>query len=197
VTEVRIAGPEDAAEVGRVLADGFAEDPVMGWVFNEPDRGRKLKVFFGFVAREALVPLGATYVLPGACASWTPPGTPEWSEDRSQRFNQSMSRACTAADMERLGILGAGMEEHHPAGELWYLGSIATVAEARGRGLGSALLHASLQPVDADGLPAYLESTNPRNTTLYERHGFRATGTVELPGGPPLTTMWREPRPSG
>ena len=48
--------------------------------------------------------------------------------------------------------------------------------------------------MDADGAPAYLESTNPRNVSLYERHGFVATGSIELPGGPPLTAMLRPAR---
>jgi hypothetical protein len=63
--EVRIAGDADAQEVGRVVAAGFCHDPVLTWVFREPDRTAKLTDFFAFLAREALVPLGATYVLPG------------------------------------------------------------------------------------------------------------------------------------
>jgi hypothetical protein len=34
VTGVRTAHAGDAEEVGRVLADGFEADPVMGWVFE-------------------------------------------------------------------------------------------------------------------------------------------------------------------
>lgn len=192
VTDVRIATDDDAAEVGRVLADGFRDDPVMTWVFDEPGRDRKLQEFFGFVASEALVPLGATYVLPGSCANWTPPGTPEWPEERGRRLGELLDRACSPSDLERLGTLDAAMQQHHPEGDLWYLGSIATVVEAQGRGNGTRLLATSLERVDAEGLPAYLESTNPRNVSLYERHGFRRTGTIDLPGGPPLTTMWRE-----
>ena len=190
---MRIAGAADAAEVGRILAAGFLGDPVMGWVFSEPGRAAKLGAFFDFLAREALVPLGATYVLGGSCANWTPPHPPEWPEERSARFGEVLARTCTDADRDRLGVLDRTMEEHHPEPEHWYLGSIATEPAAQGRGLGSMLLQASLERVDGDGLPAYLESTNPRNVTFYERHGFRVTGVVELPDGPSLTTMWREP----
>jgi len=45
--------------------------------------------------------------------------------------------------------------------------------------------------VDADRLPAYLESTNPRNRTLYERHGFEVVEELSVPGGPVLMAMWR------
>ena len=47
MTVVRIATEEDATEVGRVLADGFGNDPVMSWVLGEQDRDHKLETFFG------------------------------------------------------------------------------------------------------------------------------------------------------
>jgi len=37
-----------------------------------------------------------------------------------------------------------------------------------------------------------LESSNPRNIRLYERHGFRVTRVLDLPGGAPTATaMWK------
>lgn len=193
---VRIAGSSDAVTVGRVFAAGFGDDPVMGWVFAEPGRAAKLSAFFGFVAPEAFIPMGATYLLPGSVATWTPPGTPEWPEERGRRFDEMFSTVATDDDRERLGILGALVEEHHPRDELWYLSAIATVPESRGKGLASQLLAESLRRVDLAGLPAYLESTNPRNVPLYERHGFRVRELIELPAGPTLTTMWRDPASS-
>jgi hypothetical protein len=43
-------------------------------------------------------------------------------------------------------------------------------------------------------MPAYLESTNPRNLPRYEAPGFRAHSTFGPAGGPVLTTMWRGAR---
>ena len=42
----------------------------------------------------------------------------------------------------------------------------------QGRGLGSALLAFLTDRADAAGLHAYLEATNERGVTLYERFGF-------------------------
>ena len=50
-----------------------------------------------------------------------------------------------------------------------------------------------LADADAEGLPCYLESSNPRNVSLYLRHGFVETGQLPLPDGPSLIQMWREP----
>ena len=59
-----------------------------------------------------------------------------------------------------------------------------------------ALLADNLARVDADGMPAYLESTNPVNLARYRSVGFVDADRFALPdGGPVVTTMWREPRP--
>jgi hypothetical protein len=40
-----------------------------------------------------------------------------------------------------------------------------------------------LARVDADGMPAYLESSSERNLALYGRHGFEITSEVAIPAG--------------
>ena len=47
---------------------------------------------------------------------------------------------------------------------------------------------------DKDGLPAYLESSNPKNISLYERHGFEVMGKIQVGAGPLVTPMLRRPR---
>jgi hypothetical protein len=54
------------------------------------------------------------------------------------------------------------------------------------------LLRANLAEWDAEGIPAYLESSNPANDQRYAAVGFRPRGTFAYPGGGPIvTTMWR------
>jgi hypothetical protein len=52
----------------------------------------------------------------------------------------------------------------------------------------------ALRRCDREGLPAYLESSNPRNIPLYQRHGFEVLGTIQLDASPPITPMLRAPR---
>ena len=196
-TGVRLAGPDDAEAVGRILAEGFADDPVLSWLVGGEGRVDKLLPFFEFIGREANIPLGATWLSRDrlGCACWTPPDPEPWPPERSGRFGALLAaERWDGDDFERLGVLNAVMDEHHPRVPHWYLGSIATVPAGRGRGLGTTLLGAGLEVVDRDGLPAYLESSNPRNVSLYERHGFAVTERVDLPDGPPLTLMWRQAR---
>ena len=81
----------------------------------------------------------------------------------------------------------------HPEEPHWYLGVVGSDPSVRGKGFGQVLMRSRLDRVDAEHAPAYLESTNVRNVPLYERHGFRATGEIDLPDGPKLIAMWREP----
>ena len=90
--------------------------------------------------------------------------------------------------------VGEQMAQFHPAGELWYLPMIGVDPVAQGRGLGSALLGYALAACDRDGLPAYLETSNPRNLALYERHGFRVGKVIQAGSSPPVWAMLREPR---
>ena len=193
---VRIARSDDAEEVARILADGFHDDPVMSWVFqgDEGMRTAKLKACFGFVSAEVEVPRGATFIVDGGCACWTPsPGTDDWPAERGARFMEMLRRDCDDGDIERLIALSSAMDQSHPAEPHWYLASIATVRPLQGQGAGTALLRHTLAIVDQAATPAYLESSNVRNVPLYERHGFRTTGRIDLPGGPPLIPMWRQP----
>jgi hypothetical protein len=50
---------------------------------------------------------------------------------------------------------------------------------------------------DKEGMPAYLENSNPLNEPLYNRHGFeKMQDSLPVPKGcPPLMPMWRRPRP--
>jgi hypothetical protein len=47
---------------------------------------------------------------------------------------------------------------------------------------------------DEDHLPAYLESSNPRNVPLYERHGFTVIGAIQAGTSPTMYPMVRAAR---
>jgi GNAT superfamily N-acetyltransferase len=65
----------------------------------------------------------------------------------------------------------------------------------QGRGYGTALLRPVLERCDADGVPAYLESSTPRGRALYDRNGFEVVEECRFAhDGPPVWRMWREPR---
>lgn len=52
----------------------------------------------------------------------------------------------------------------------------------------------TLDACDRDHAPAYLESSNPKNIPLYERHEFELLGTIQVGTSPPIFPMLRKPR---
>jgi ribosomal protein S18 acetylase RimI-like enzyme len=86
------------------------------------------------------------------------------------------------------------MRHHHPSEPHWYLPLIGVDPFHQGKGLGHALMQHALVACDRDKKAAFLESTNPRNVTLYERHGFEMLGTIQVGTSPTLFPMLRKPR---
>lgn len=86
------------------------------------------------------------------------------------------------------------MEKNHPHEQHFYLTFVAVSPEYRGVGLGSRILKATLKQIDAAGMAAYVESSNPKNATFYERGGFGARKNIAPIGAPPLIAMWRDAR---
>ena len=69
--------------------------------------------------------------------------------------------------------------------------TIGVDPEQRGRGLGQPLMARVLEVADAEEVACYLESSNPRNLSFYERLGFEVLEEVTLPNGPTIRPMWR------
>ena len=76
----------------------------------------------------------------------------------------------------------------------WYLEYLGVDPKSHSLGLGSLILKNSLSKIDALHQPAYLESSNPRNMSLYERHGFEIVNKFQFGDGPPIHTMFRAAR---
>ena len=55
------------------------------------------------------------------------------------------------------------------------------------------MLKHALSIIDEKGLPAFLESSNPANISLYERHGFEVVGRIQVGSSPAVQPMPRAP----
>ena len=86
------------------------------------------------------------------------------------------------------------MAAYHPREPHWYLPTIGVEPDLHRRGLGSALLREALKRCDQEHKPTDLESSNPANTALYQRHGFVALGVIRAAQSPPMVPMMRDAR---
>lgn len=120
-------------------------------------------------------------------ALWLPPNVPPDEETMGAVLESTVS-AFTRGDL--FPVLEQ-MAAYHPNEPHWYLPLIGVDPAHQGKGYGGALMKYALQQCDRDHLPAYLESTNPRNVSLYQRHGFEALGTIQVGASPPIIPMLR------
>jgi len=189
---------QDIDAILDTLVVAFADDPIWGgWAF--PDRERaagQRRAFFGLWLLGSLR-YQTVHVTPGceAVALWYPPGQFENTAE-DERDLVATARAILGPHADRFLEGCEVIEDVHPRGEPhYYLSMLATHARHRGKGLGMALLRDNLTHIDALGMPAYLDSTDPGNNPRYERLGFTRIGEYSMPGGGPVVTqMWRKPR---
>jgi ribosomal protein S18 acetylase RimI-like enzyme len=191
---VRKAKASEAEMLADIIADGLYDDPPNVWAFPDPARRRMILPRFFRLFVEESIASDAAFILDdlAAVSLWFPPGW-DMSDEQAEAFHLAVrSIAGEYAESGPLAIVGA-MSEVQPTDPHWHLAFVCTRPEQQGRGLGTALIREGLGRCDASGHPAYLEATSERNRGLYERLGFHVTSQIELPGGPPMWGMWREP----
>ncbi len=189
---VRAATPADEAAVVAVLTLAFSTDPAVRWTW--PDPQRYLEHFPDLVQAlggRAFAHGNAYCVddLTGA-ALWLPPGVGP-DEDRLTELVRGTAHKPVQEDVF---AVFEQMARYHPHAPHWFLPLIGVDPRWQGEGFGSALMRHALAPCDRNGVLAYLESSNPQNIPLYERHGFELLGTIQVGTSPPIFPMLRRPR---
>lgn len=193
----RVATTADLPEVVETITVAFYDDPVWAWAFPDPERRlEQHRVFWRFVVEAAL---GYGWVwLTDASASaslWIPPGRPELRPEDEERLEPLLVELLGGGAGRVLETFERFDAAHPREAPHYYLSLLATHPDHSGRGIGMGLLADNLARIDAEGAPAYLESSNPANDHRYERLGFVRCGEFELSeDGPSVTQMWRDPR---
>lgn len=201
---IRRAGTGDRDAVAQLLDEAFQQDPVSSWVFPDPEYRRSTHIrLMGAFLDNALAEGYVDMAEDGsAVALWfSMPAHEEGAEAGPAAQGEAVDeaaefRALVDPDNERVEQIARLLEHSHPKGRAHeYLMLIAVSEKVRSQGAGTALIGAVLDRCDREGLPAYLEASSARSRGLYERLGFVFTGTtVDLPDGPHMWPMWREPR---
>jgi GNAT superfamily N-acetyltransferase len=178
-------------EVLSCLTLGFSTDPFMRWLYPRPDEFLKhfprVLNFFGGRSFDN----GSAYRNDDCTAGvlWLPPDVHPDEDNLLACFEETIS----PEKQTSLFAAFEQMDSFHPSGPCWHLAFIAVDPSCQGKGLGASLLQSSLEQCDADQMPAYLESTNRANLSLYKRFGFEQIGVIETDEAPPLFPMLREP----
>jgi GNAT superfamily N-acetyltransferase len=190
--DVRAAKEQDRQRVIDVITLAFSTDPMARWAYPDPAAylaamPESIKAFGGKGFAHGTVHLADEGA---AAAMWLPPGV----ESDSERLAELSERYSPADRLPEMMQVFEQMGAHHPNEPCWFLPLIGVDPTRQGHGYGSALLRHALEQCDRDNAPAYLESSNPRNVPLYERHGFQALGSIQVGSSPTLVPMLRRPR---
>ncbi|WP_245444483.1 N-acetyltransferase [Microvirga sp. KLBC 81] len=173
------------------MALAFSTDPAVRWMYPGPET--YLEYFPQFVTAFGgrAFECGTAHFIGDvqAAALWLPPGVQPDEEDLMNLFERTVPEQ----DREVLFAIFEQMGNYHPHEPHWYLPLIGVDPIQQRKGYGSILLAHALRTCDAAGMPAYLESSNPENIPLYQRHGFEALGTIQVGNFPPVTPMLRRP----
>jgi len=190
--EVRTVTPSDETAAINTVMLAFSADPMARWCWPDPyEYVTHMPPFTRAFARAGFARNGAFYTrgYVGA-ALWLPPGTAPDEEAMDEIFERTVSSAIRD---EVLAVIEQ-MASHHPDKPHWYLPLIGVDPAHQGNGHGDTLMQHALKLCDDEHAPAYLESTNPRNISLYKRHGFEPLVTIQIGSSPPVVPMLRKPR---
>ncbi len=185
-----VTAAEEAAAINVVVL-AFSADPAARWLYPDPHQyGVNFPNFvraFGGKAFEQ----GSAYSIDGCSgvALWLPPDVHPDEEAIAGLIQRTVSNQ----RQEEIFALLEQMGSYHPSEAHWYLPLIGVDPALHGKGYGSRLMEHALSRCDRDKKLAYLESSNPKNISLYERHGFELLGTIQVGGSPPIFPMLRKP----
>ncbi len=189
--------PDFSNRLADVLADGFADDPVMNWTFGS---SKPQKFIFQTLANHLYLQKGRGALLPvagedAAACLWLHAGAnKQLSLVPTAKIASSILRHGGPASVLRTLMLDARLENKHPDVPHVYLFAVAVRDGFQGKGLGGKVLAPMLQHCDEHGLPAYLENSKAGNLPFYRKLGFEVLEQFE-PGGTcsPLWLMLRPP----
>lgn len=189
---VDAAAADRKDDIYRTLMLAFASDPMMRWTLPGAAAFTKAApLFFDAYGGRAFAEGTALMANDGeAAALWLPPGV----DPDGDGMAAAMGAHARAERLEQGMPIFEQMAAYHPKEPCWYLTVIGADPAHMGKGLGGALLGHILETCDARGEVAYLESSNPRNISLYERHGFEVMGRIQAGTSPVMTPMIRMPR---
>lgn len=200
IVEADHTGP--SGPVAARIADAFKDLDVARWLVpaDADERRRLMAGQFEMLVGPALDGYGhvdAAVDITGGLV-----GVTVWLDYRGGHFpapvfyEERLAELC-GDHLPRFQALDAAFERHHPdpvrAPHL-HLAFCAVEPGRQAKGIGTRLLQQGVERLDKNGEAAYVEAANEQLVKWYEQYGFERRETLELPDGPQMHPMWRDPQ---
>jgi GNAT superfamily N-acetyltransferase len=217
--QISVATAEDRDAVVATFVAAFAGDPAVRYFLPDDETYPVEAAKLGGQLFDSRVGHGTVWIADGgvAVAMWDPPrrsAPPTPSSlpalpGRSAKPNDHLPLGSEESggggpanggaansgvgNLDRFGRYQAVVHKATPQFPHWYLGVLAAHPDHWGRRLGRTVMAAGLVRAAEDGLPAYLETSTPKNVDVYRSAGFDVAKHLmvdELP-------VWIMSRPPG
>ncbi len=190
--QIRTATWADEKKIAALVGLAFATDPTVRWLLPDPYNYLKSNEKYVALSSGPAFDNSSAFVIGNMCgaALWLPPGVKVDSKPLAAFMNQNFDPAV----LDDFSVLIEKSDAYRPVEPHWYLTLIAVDPVKRGRGYGAALMSHALEICDRDKRPAYLESTNAANLSLYKRYGFKLLAEVQVGQSPARYPMLRQPQ---
>ncbi len=188
MTTVRDLRPDELLAATRVLVHAFDEDPALRWLLPDDHERARAAPHLARCWLEYGLRYGRVWCTDGveAVAVRRPPGAEGldgWGLLRSGGLRAAWALGPAAVlRMLRAGVAADARHADAVQGPHWYCWLLAVAPEHQGKGLAGALVDHTFAAADRDGVPCYLESTNPRSVAVHRHHGWRVVDDGPVPG---------------
>jgi ribosomal protein S18 acetylase RimI-like enzyme len=194
--EIRDLTAAETDAAARVLGGGMRDNPLHVRAFGPRPERRELALTRMFEALLRLylskgAVLGAFSAgnLVGVCGMVQPNRCQPTAGEKLQLLPALVSGGGLGATARVLRWV-AGWARHDPRQAHWHLGPVGVERRLQGKGIGSALLQAFCDRIDATRSVAYLETDKQENVRFYQRFGF-CVSAQDLVLGVPSWFMFR------
>ncbi|WP_238010107.1 GNAT family N-acetyltransferase [Dactylosporangium sp. AC04546] len=159
--DITLATPADRPSVVATFVAAFESDPAIRYFLPSPDTYESEAATMAAALFDPRAARGTVWLANAgaAVAMWDAP-------TRAARHTPA------APTDDAWGRYQSTVHAALPDFPHWYLGVLATHPTSRGQRLGRAVMAAGLSRADADGVPSYLETSNPANVEVYRSVGF-------------------------
>jgi len=176
-----------------VYATAFIDDPMIWWPLPADIGLVECSAMFQILL-EPYVDLAVVWQLDdcaGSAAWLDPVAAAQFGEiDRAMRHHVA---PLTDDGGARYGRFWDWLGSHVPQEPCWFLDMIAVHPEHQGAGLGRILVEHGLALARAEGLPAFLETSQEPNVDYYQGFGFEVVGRERAPDGGPEIWFMQHP----
>ena len=188
-------GADQIPRLAKTLARAFQDEPAFSYIIPTAEKRRQsLQRAFPVFIREDFAK-GLAFATPGgeAVTLWRAPGKAHDSLWDTIRLLPTFVSALGSGVL-RGERVARSIEHHLPKEPVWYLHFAGCDPAHQGKGIGGAAIRAGLARADDDGIPAYLETADPKNLGIYIALGFALVHEWDVSGGPHFWGMQRKPR---